>query len=92
MPVSTCKMSDEGKAKISDDPVPEKILEKRFGRFGCEYLVQWKEHEKLEARTFFSSHHGMVTTTDTWEKLENIGEYKHLVEEFEEYRSRRQKK
>ena len=93
MPVSTFKMSEEGKSTITDKPVAEKILEKRVSRLGCEYLVQWKEDHKLEKRTFFSTAHGLVTTTNTWEKPEDISEYKHLVEDLEkELRNRRQKR
>ena len=91
MPVSTRKMSEEGKSTINDKPVAEKVLEKRIGRYGCEYLVQWKEDDKLEERTFIRSDCGIVTTTNTWEKPGDISE--HLVEDWEtEFRNRRQKK
>ena len=93
MPVSTRKMSEERNSTITDKPVAEKILEKRIGRHGCEYLVQWKEDDKLEERTFIRSDCGKVTTTNTWEKPEDISDYKHLVEDWEtEFRNRRQKK
>ena len=91
MPVSTRKMSEEGKSTINYKPVAEKVLEKRIGRYGCEYLVQWKEDDKLEERTFIRSDCGIVTTTNTWEKPGDISE--HLVEDWEtEDRNRRQKK
>ena len=84
MPVSTCKMSEEGISTITDKPVAEKILEKRISRHGFQlYLVQWKEDDKLEERTFIRSDCGMVTTTNTWEKPEDISDYKHLVEDWE---------
>jgi hypothetical protein len=68
-------------------------LDARVGRFRCEYLVQWKDNQKLEERIFIRSDRGGVTTTNTWEKLENIIEYKHLVKDWKtEDQNRRQKK
>jgi hypothetical protein len=52
-----------------DDPIVEQILDERIKKGKFEYLVKWKGLENAKS--------------NTWEPVQNIGQYQHLIDAFE---------
>jgi len=58
-----------GEEETASEPIVEQILDERIKKGKFEYLVKWKGRDNAK--------------DNTWEPVQNIGQYQHLIDAFE---------